>query len=106
MQIDGAAISISDILHGLEIISIVGGGMIVAFRLGRTHAAIEAAITNQNIVAKLQSDEIAELKAEVKKLGDVLTALAVQENRLDMHEKWIDELRHGRGFVMTPAKHG
>jgi hypothetical protein len=48
--------------------------------------------------------EIADLKTEIKKLGDVLTALAVQENRLDMHEKWIDELRRGVGWRIAGSE--
>jgi hypothetical protein len=96
MQVEGIAITISDILHVVEIFAIVGGGFGVAYRLGKTHSAISASIENQNKAAERQASEISELKVEIKKLGDVLTALAVQENRLDMHEKWIDELRQAR----------
>lgn len=32
-------------------------------------------------------------------LGSILTAVAVQDTRLAMLEKHIDELRHGQGFV-------
>jgi len=39
------------------------------------------------------------LSAAMKAFGDVLTKLAVQENRLDQHEKTIDEMRHGVGFI-------
>lgn len=92
MQVDGMPISIETILH-LEIVALVGGGFSVAYRLGKTHSAITAAIEKQDAAAARQAAEISELKTEIKKLGDVLTALAVQENRLDMHEKWIDELR-------------
>lgn len=44
--------------------------------------------------------EVIELKHEIKKLGDILTALAVQETRLDNIDRQIDDLRHGRGFVV------
>jgi hypothetical protein len=96
MQVEGLTISLSDVLHIVEIVAILGGGLGVAYRLGKTHSAISAAIENQNKAAERQAAEISELKVEIKKLGDVLTALAVQENRLDMHEKWIDELRQAR----------
>lgn len=43
--------------------------------------------------------DIVDLKVEIKKLGDVLTKLAVQESRLDRIEEAIKELRHGEGFV-------
>jgi hypothetical protein len=39
------------------------------------------------------------LSAAMKSFGDVLSKIAVQENRLDQHEKLIDELRHGEGLV-------
>ena len=32
-------------------------------------------------------------------LGNVLTSIAVQDNRIVMLEKYIDELRHGKGLV-------
>jgi hypothetical protein len=44
------------------------------------------------------------LSAAMKSLGDVLSKIAVQENRLDQHEKLIDELRHGEGLV-TDRRH-
>lgn len=98
MQIEGVHLTLGDVLHIAEILAIVCGGFGVAFRLGKTHSAITAAIEKQNAAAERQALEIADLKIEIKKLGDVLTALAVQENRLDMHEKWIDELRRGVGW--------
>ncbi len=101
MHIEGVAVSLEAALHALEIVAIVSGGLGVAYRLGKTHSAISAAIENQNRAAERQAAEISELKSEIKKLGDVLTALAVQENRLDMHEKWIDELRRGRRRIAS-----
>ena len=32
-------------------------------------------------------------------LGHILTQVAVQDNRIHMLEKNIDELRHGQGFI-------
>lgn len=32
-------------------------------------------------------------------LGKILTQVAVQDNRLHMIEKSIDELRHGQGYI-------
>lgn len=34
-------------------------------------------------------------------LGSILTKVAVQDTRLNMLEKKIDELSHGQGFVKT-----
>lgn len=33
-------------------------------------------------------------------LGRILTSIAVQDNRLVMLEKYIDDLRHGKGIVL------
>jgi hypothetical protein len=101
MQIEGFVLTLPDVLHIIEIFAILGGGLGVAYRLGKTHTVITLSIENQNKAAERQAIEIAELKTEIKKLGDVLTALAVQESRLDMHEKWIDELRRGIGLVVA-----
>ncbi len=35
----------------------------------------------------------------IKQLNTILTQIAVQEVRLNMIEKNVDELRHGKGFV-------
>jgi hypothetical protein len=104
VQIEGMHLALGDVLHIAEILAIVCGGLTVAFKLGRTHQAITAAIEKQDAAAERQAVEIADLKTEIKKLGDVLTALAVQENRLDMHEKWIDELRRGLGWRIAPSE--
>lgn len=34
-----------------------------------------------------------------KQLGSILTKVAVQDTRLNMMEKKVDELAHGQGFV-------
>lgn len=39
------------------------------------------------------------LMDNLKQLNTVLTQIAVQDARLNMVEKDIDELRHGKGFV-------
>lgn len=39
------------------------------------------------------------LNEAFKQLGTILTQVAVQDTRLGMIEKNIDELRHGRGFI-------
>jgi hypothetical protein len=88
-----------NILHILEIVAIVFGGFGVAFQLGKTTERIETAIVAQVKNAERQGTEMTELRSEIKKLNDVLTTLAVQETRLDMHDKWIDELRRGVGLI-------
>ena len=46
----------------------------------------------------LQENQRAMTEA-LSQLGHVLTRIAVQDNRLIMLEKSIDEVKHGRGFV-------
>ncbi len=52
-----------------------------------------------------KSIEISTLKDEIKPLSTLITAVAVQNNRLDMLEKRLDELRHGEGFVYPIGSH-
>lgn len=39
------------------------------------------------------------LNEAFSQLGKILTQVAVQDNRIVMIEKYVDELRHGQGFV-------
>lgn len=86
-------------LKVIEVVSILGGGGLVLIRLGKTTGRVEAAM-------KLQAEEIADLKGEVKVVNKLLTDVAVQKQRLDTMDMRIDtldrrydELRHGDGFV-------
>jgi hypothetical protein len=92
---------LSVLLQVGQIIAILAGGGLVAFRLGRTTARVEATLSLQNRILETQSAEISELKNETKKLGDVLTAIAVQGTRLDRLETDLQDLRHGRGFIAS-----
>lgn len=42
------------------------------------------------------------LNEAFSQLGTILTQVAVQDNRLGMMEKAVDELRHGQGFIKKP----
>jgi hypothetical protein len=82
-----------------EIVSILAGGTVVAFRLGRTTQRVEAAMTQQG-------QEINSLRDEIKTLSKLITEVALQGQRLDMQDKRLDtldrryeELRHGEGFA-------
>lgn len=44
-------------------------------------------------------DQQRTLNEALKQLGTILTQIAVQDNRMNMIEKDIDELRHGAGFI-------
>ena len=56
-------------------------------------------ITIRFDVARLKGD-VVDMKAEIKKVGEVLVAMAVQGEQIATLQKQVDELRHGRGFVM------
>ena len=43
--------------------------------------------------------QLEHLSEALSKLGAILTQVAVQDNRLNMLEKAIDELRHGKGYI-------
>lgn len=44
-------------------------------------------------------NDMTDLKAEIKKLSEIVTEQAVQGKRIDRIEEDIRELRHGEGFV-------
>lgn len=97
--------NIDTLLRIAEVISIVGGGGLVAFRLGRSTEKMQASLEAQAEYGRSHAREIAELKDEVKQLGVILTKLALQEQRLDMLDKRYEELRHGEGFVYPLGSH-
>ncbi len=96
-----AAYTLDNFLKVAEIISILAGGGLVAFKLGRTTSRVEATLEMQNNILRIQSSEITELKIETKKLGDVLTQIAVQATRIERMEDDMRELRHGKGYTNT-----
>lgn len=76
----------------VQIISIVGGGLLVLVKL------------NNNVVS-LKAD-VSAMQAEITKLGEVLIKMAVTDTRVaaaDIRianlERDLRELRHGDGFV-------
>jgi len=52
----------------------------------------------QNDMSHVQSAQKGTTDA-VTQMGKVLTSVAVQDTRISMVEKRVDELSHGRGFV-------
>jgi hypothetical protein len=45
-----------------------------------------------------------ELTQVFQQLSSVLTQVAVQDNRIQMLEKQLDEIRHGQGFIVKIKK--
>ncbi|QOG20476.1 hypothetical protein [Bradyrhizobium sp. SEMIA] len=83
----------------IEILSIVGGGVLVLMTLKTDVSALKSG-------ARGLKADIAAMQAELKKLSDVLISLAdirgeikVLDTRLTGAEQDIRELRHGDGFV-------
>lgn len=70
--------------------------------LGFIIGGIVIAVTMRLNLKYLQ-EEVKELKGETKELSKAVTALAVQEARLDMLDRRYEELRHGEGFVFPLA---
>ena len=89
-------VSIDTAFKLIEIVSMLGGGGLVAFRLGKNSQVVREAM-------RQQAAEIAMLKDEIKELSKLVTEVAVQSKRLDMLEQRYEELRHGEGFVFPLA---
>ena len=85
-------VSLDTVFKLIEIVSILGGGGLVAFRLGKNSQVVREAM-------RQQAAEIASLRDEIKELSKLVTEVAVQSKRLDMLEQRYEELRHGEGFV-------
>lgn len=62
-------------------------------------------LTLRNTVNNLKAD-MTDMKAEIKKVGEVLVTLAVTTKRLDNAEEDIRELKHGRGFIHSRSNDG
>lgn len=68
-----------------EVITLLGGGGVLAYRLGRASQRLEAAM-------EMQRTQITELQQEVKEVGKVLTVVALQDQRLDMLTSRVDRI--------------
>ena len=66
---------------------------------------IATLITLRVTVGNIKTDMV-DMKAEIKKVGEVLIKMAVVNTRLDNAESDIRELRHGRGFIKDRSQGG
>ena len=99
-------VPLSLIIQGIASIATLGGVGFAIFKLGRNTQKVENGISQAITAAEAQKVEMIDLKSEVRELGKVLTQMAVTTTRLDAISgsvdrlnKWVDELRHGEGFV-------
>lgn len=77
-------IPVETALRIAEILSILSGGGAVAYRLGRTTQRMEQAMETQR-------SELNELRGSVKELSRLMTEVALQKQRLDMHQAQLEE---------------
>jgi hypothetical protein len=91
--------SLDLILKVGEIVTIIGSVGVGLFTIGRSTSRMETLITTQ-------ADDILGVKAELKKLTDVITVQAVQTTRIDnlsslltSVEKRVEDLRRGNGYI-------
>lgn len=87
-----AAIDLDVALRLAEIVSIVGGGLIVVIQTARVGGRLEEG-------NKLQAKRLEALENDVKALNKVITEVAVQQARINNIERDLRELRHGEGFI-------
>ena len=80
----------------LVVISLIASFMVFAFKSGGFSQSIEA-----------MRDDLRELKENQQRIAEVLMDIAVQKTRIDSVEKRVDtmymqieDLRHGRGFIL------
>lgn len=82
-----------------EIASIIGGGFLVVIRMGGDIRVMKADMAHLKTT-------VGALTTAFDRLGNILTQVAVQDARLISVEKRIDELAHGRGYVIPRSEGG
>ena len=75
-----------------QVASVITGVMFIFFKMRGDIQLLSYDISNIK-------DQQKALNESFSQLGKVLTQVSVQDARMMMLEKSIDELRHGRGFV-------
>ena len=89
-----------------QVLSILGGGLMVAYRLGLSTRSVEAAVEVQALISKQNSEAIRDLRVDVSGVRNdvnevrrLMAEVAAQKSAIDRLERWYDELRHGIGLV-------
>ena len=88
-----------------QIVAILGGGGVVAFRIGRSTQRVESSIELQKIAIAQSAGAISDIKADIAALKAVLTEVALQKAEIKQLREWYDELRRGEGFVYPLGSH-
>lgn len=76
-----------------QTIALIGGLIGWGLHLNKDLATIKADISNLQVSNKNFSQAITQL-------GHVLTQIAVQDNRIVNLDRRLDELAHGKGFIL------
>ena len=93
------------IVGAFQIFSVLGGGGMVAYKLGQSNQ-------RQESTSSQTASAINEIKTELAALRTVMTDVALQKQELaqlrsDLGQlrQWYDELRHGEGLVYPFGAH-
>ncbi len=93
------------VLKIATLISIIGGGGVIVWRMSRMATRFE-------IIGDTQAREIGSIKDEIIAMRALMTAVAVQKERLDTQaerlnllDRRYEELRHGEGYVFPLGTH-
>lgn len=78
-------IALDTSLKVAEIVSVLVGGGLVAYRLGRATQRMEAIMDNQR-------ENIDKLQTDVTELNRAMVQVALQKERLDRHAQQLDRL--------------
>ncbi|MDE2468553.1 MAG: hypothetical protein KGL35_07385 [Bradyrhizobium sp.] len=102
---------VSIVVGVVQTLAILGGGGMVAFRLGRSTQKVESAIAAQEGNFRQANAVIAEIKGEIVAMRGLMTEVALQKQEITQIRQdtaqlreWYDALRHGEGFVRPAAK--
>lgn len=82
-----------------NIIEIVGMAVIIITMFNKQNASIS--LLRKDVSYIQEGQRI--LNEAFKQLGAILTQVAVQDTRLSMIEKRVDELAHGKGLIEQKA---
>jgi hypothetical protein len=78
---------------------IVAAGLL--YRRGHHDRAVEASDENLSLKFDSMAEKVSDVQKEMKKLGDIVAQLAVQETKINLLMKWYDEIRRGVGLIRS-----
>lgn len=91
--------TLEGLYRGLEILSIVGSAVFVAFNLIRNGQTVRDGMEQQAKYLKDVQDELKELRKIVTDVAVQKSRLDAQDQRLNEHGRMMEDLRRGEGFI-------